>query len=188
MQGWATYIQNLAYISTSCEVIFIYLDRIYLYTPISIIHLSITIPIFLSLSSVYQFSSVAQSCLTLCDPMDCSTPGLPVHHQLLELAQTHVHRVSDVIQPSHPLSSPSPPAFTLSQHLSILASLASKLICSCFYLCIGLPKYVCLCLCHCLWVSARLLYACRLSVYKFVHGYQYTVELLTIQIFAFLYN
>ena len=57
-----------------------------------------------------QFSSVAQSCPTLCDPMNCSTPGLPVHHQLLEFTQTHVHRVSDAIQPSHPLSSPSPPA------------------------------------------------------------------------------
>ena len=61
-------------------------------------------------------SSVAQSCLTLCNPMDCSTPGLPVHRQLLELAQTHVHRVSDAIQPSHLLLSPSPPAFNLSQH------------------------------------------------------------------------
>jgi len=61
-------------------------------------------------------SSVAQLCLTLCDPMDCSTPGLPVHHQLLEFAQTHVHRVGDAIQSSHPLSSPSPPAFNLSQH------------------------------------------------------------------------
>ena len=51
-----------------------------------------------------QFSSVTQSCATLCDPMDCSTPGVPVHHQFLELAQTHVHRVSDAIQPPHPLS------------------------------------------------------------------------------------
>ena len=57
----------------------------------------------------YQFSSVSQLCPTLCDPMDCSMPGFPVHHQLLELAQTHVHQVSDTIQPSHPLSSPSPP-------------------------------------------------------------------------------
>ena len=63
-----------------------------------------------------QFSSVAQSCLILCDPMECSTPGFPVHHQLLELAQTHIHRVGDAIQPSHPLPSPSPPAFNLSQH------------------------------------------------------------------------
>ena len=62
------------------------------------------------------FSSVAQLCLTLCDPMDCSTPGLPVHHQLPEFTQTHVHCVGDTIQPSHPLSTPSPPAFNLSQH------------------------------------------------------------------------
>ena len=63
-----------------------------------------------------QFSSVAQSCLTLCDPMDCSTPGLPVHHQLPEFTQTHVRRVDDAIQPSHPLLSPSPPALNLYQH------------------------------------------------------------------------
>ena len=62
------------------------------------------------------FSSVTQSCSTLCDPMDCSTRGFPVHHQLLELAQTHVHRVSNAIQSSHPLSSPSLPAFNLSEH------------------------------------------------------------------------
>ena len=64
-----------------------------------------------------QFSSVAQSCLTVCNPMNCSTPGLPVHHQLPEFTQTHVHRVSDAIQPSHPLSSPSPPAPNPSQHV-----------------------------------------------------------------------
>ena len=63
-----------------------------------------------------QFSSVAQLCLTLWDLTDCSTSGFPVHHQLPELAQTHVHQVSDAIQPSHPLSSPSPPAFNLPQH------------------------------------------------------------------------
>ena len=62
-----------------------------------------------------QFSSVSQACLILCDPMDCNTTGFPVHHQLPELAQTHVHRVGDGIQPSHPPSSPSP-AFNLSQH------------------------------------------------------------------------
>ena len=62
----------------------------------------------------WQFSSVAQSCPTLCDPVDYSTPGFPVHHQLLELAQTHVHQISDAIQPSHPLLYPSPPAFNLS--------------------------------------------------------------------------
>ena len=64
--------------------------------------------------SSVQFSSVAQSCLTLCDPMNRSTPGLPVHHQLPEFTQTHVHQVSDAIQPAHPLSSPSPPALSLS--------------------------------------------------------------------------
>ena len=67
-----------------------------------------------------QFTSVAQLCLTLCDPMNRSTPGLPVHHQLPEFTQTHVHRVSDASQPSHPLSSPSPPAFNLSQHQGLL--------------------------------------------------------------------
>ena len=66
-----------------------------------------------------QFSSVAQSCPTLCDPMNRSTPGLPVHHQLPEFTQTHVHRVSDAIQPSHTLSSPSPPAPNPSQHQSL---------------------------------------------------------------------
>ena len=64
----------------------------------------------------FQFSSVAQSCLTLCDPMNQSTPGLPVHHQLPEFTQTHIHRISDAIQPSHPLLSPSPPAPNPSQH------------------------------------------------------------------------
>ena len=61
-------------------------------------------------------SSVAQLCMTLCDPMDCSTPGSSVHHQLPELAQIHVHQVSDAIQPSYPLLSPSLPTFNLSQH------------------------------------------------------------------------
>ena len=65
-----------------------------------------------------QFSSVAQSCLTLCDPMNWSTPGLPVHHQLLKFIQTHVHWVGDAIQPPHPLPSPSPPAPNPSQHQS----------------------------------------------------------------------
>ena len=63
-----------------------------------------------------QFSSVAQLCATLCDPMACSTPGFPVHQQLPEPTQTHVHRVDDAIQPSHPLSFPSPPVLNLSQH------------------------------------------------------------------------
>jgi len=68
---------------------------------------------------ILQFSSVTQSCPTLCNPMNRSTPGLPVHHQLPEFTQTHVHRVSYAIQPSHPLSSPSPPAPNPSQHHSL---------------------------------------------------------------------
>ena len=71
------------------------------------------------ISPSVQFSSVAQSCPTLCDPMNHRTPGLPVHHQLLEFTQTHVHRVSDAIQPSHPLLSPSPTAPNSSQHQSL---------------------------------------------------------------------
>ena len=73
---------------------------------------------FFGLDSV-QFSSVTQLCPTLCDPMNYSTPGLPVHHQLPEFTQTHIHRVGDAIQPSHPLSSPSPPAANPSQHQSL---------------------------------------------------------------------
>ena len=72
-----------------------------------------------------QFSSVAQSCPTLCDPMDCIIPGFHVLHQLPELAQTQAHRVSDAIQPSHPLSSPSPPTFNLSQHQGLFQRVSS---------------------------------------------------------------
>ena len=71
-------------------------------------------------------SSVTQSCPTLCNPMDCSTPGLPVHHQLPEFTQTQVHRVSDAIQPSHPLPSPSPPALNLSQHQGLFQWVSSS--------------------------------------------------------------
>ena len=73
-----------------------------------------------------QFSSVTQLCLTLCDLMDYSTPGLPVHHQLLEFIQTHVHWVGDATQPSHPLSSPSPVAFNLSQHQGLCKWVSSS--------------------------------------------------------------
>ena len=72
------------------------------------------------------FSSVTQSCPTLCDPMNRSTPGLPVHHQLLEFTQTHVYRVGDAIQPSHLLSSPSPPAPNPSQHQSLFQGVDSS--------------------------------------------------------------
>ena len=68
------------------------------------------------INSYKGISSVAQLCLTLCASIDCSTPRFPVHHQLPELVQIHVHQVGDAIQPSHPLSSPFPPAFNLSQH------------------------------------------------------------------------
>ena len=73
-----------------------------------------------------QVSSVTQSCPTLCDPMNRSTPGLPVHHQLPEFTQTHVHQVGDAIQPSHPLSSPSPPAPNPSQHQSLFQWVSSS--------------------------------------------------------------
>ena len=81
----------------------------------------------LSINLIFaQFSSVPQSCPTLCDPMNCSMPGLPAHHQLPESTQTHVHRVSDAIQPSHPLSSPSPPAPNLSQHHGLFKWVSSS--------------------------------------------------------------
>ena len=72
-----------------------------------------------------QFSSVAQLCPTLCNPLDCSMPGFPVNQQLPEPAQTHVHRIGDAIQPSHPLSSPSPPALYLSQHQGLFQWVSS---------------------------------------------------------------
>ena len=77
------------------------------------------------LSAFHQFSSVAELCLTLCDPMDWSTPGFPVHHQFPELSQTQVHQVN-AIQPSHPLSSPSFPAFNLSQHQGLFQRVGSS--------------------------------------------------------------
>ena len=75
--------------------------------------------------SSVEFSSVSQSRPTLCDPVDYSMPDFPVHHHLLQPAQTHVHRVADAIQPSHPLSSPSPPAFNLSQHQGLFHWISS---------------------------------------------------------------
>ena len=74
----------------------------------------------------FQFSSVTQSCPTLCDTVDCSMPGFPVHHQLPEFTQTHVHSVGDAIQPSHTLSSPSPPAFNLSQDQGLFQRVSSS--------------------------------------------------------------
>ena len=78
------------------------------------------------LYNTFQYNLAAQSCLTLCDPMDCSKPGLPVHHQFPELAQIHVHRFSDAIQTSHPLSYSSPPAFNPSQHQGLFQGVSSS--------------------------------------------------------------
>ena len=88
--------------------------------------LSITFYTLLSPCLHIQISSVAQLCLALCDPMDCRMPGFPVHHQLPELVQTHVHRVNNAIQPSHPLSSPSHPACNLSQHQGLFQWVSSS--------------------------------------------------------------
>ena len=77
--------------------------------------------------SMSQFSSVTQSCPTLCDPMDCSMQVFPVHHHFPEFSQTHVHEVSDAIQTSYPLSSPSPPTFNLSQYQGLFQSVSSSL-------------------------------------------------------------
>ena len=94
--------------------------RVNVYGWLSPFAINLKLQHWLSAISSVQFSPVAQSCPTLCDPMNRNMPGLPVHHQLPEFTQTHVHRVSDAIQPSHPLSSPSPPAPNPSQHQSLL--------------------------------------------------------------------
>ena len=94
------------------------------------IHFQYLLKAFQLLHTVWKFaffSSVSQSCLTLCDPVDCSMSGFHVHYQLLELAQTHVHQVGDVIQPSHPSTSPSPPTFNLSQHQGLFKWVSSLL-------------------------------------------------------------
>ena len=83
--------------------------------------------LFLGRDDIYLFSSVTQLCLTLCDPTDRSIPGFPVHHQLLQLIQTHVYQVGDAIQPSLPLLSPSPPAFNLSQHQGLFQWVSASL-------------------------------------------------------------
>ena len=121
------------YLDQQKEPIFKEYDYFYYYYKFKEIRLSL-LPIFLLilllLTIIYTnnnyvanhhlrktwVSSVTQLCLTLCDPKDCSKPGLPVYHQLLEFTQTHVHQVGDAIQPSHPLSSPSPPTLNLPQH------------------------------------------------------------------------
>ena len=120
---------NQASIVVSCFRL-LAMDSFWLFLPLSFIipYLVAACPIcnpirksffYLHAISSVQFRRSAQSCPTLCDPMNHSMPGLPVHHHLLEFIQTHVHRVSDDIQPSHPLSSPSPPAPNPSQHQSL---------------------------------------------------------------------
>ena len=102
----------------------LYLDTAFFFTDlVFIVFNSITIT---PSGLLYQFSSVTKSCPTLCDPMDYRTPGFPVHHQFLEFTQTHVHWVGDVIQPSHPLSSPSPPIFNHSQHQGLFKWVGSS--------------------------------------------------------------
>ena len=93
--------------------------------PFRIIYLVFNFPLPKAVYQQHQFSSVAQLCPTLCNYMDCSTPGLPVHHQLPETAQTHIHQVGDTIQQFHPLLSPSLPAFNLSQHHGLFQWISS---------------------------------------------------------------
>ena len=114
-----------SHINSLCP--FYFMDQICWSSPNFLNFHSVLIPISFHLpANVFSsVSSVTQSCLTLCDPMDCSTPGLPVHHQLPESTQTHVHWVGDAIQPTHPLSSPSPPALNLSQHQGLFKWISS---------------------------------------------------------------
>ena len=105
-------------------ILFIYALSTFFQTKFKV---AIRVSIFFPLrQSFLHFSLVPQSCPTICDPMNCSPPGLPVHHQLPEFTQTQVHRVSDAIQPSHPLASPSPPAFNLSQHQGLFQWVCSS--------------------------------------------------------------
>ena len=107
-----------------------YVYVLFLYTSVHILYTSVVLNLKSNGSQILfpsvQFSSVPQSCPTLCDPMNRSTPGLPVQHQLPEFTQTHVHRVSDAIQPSHPLASPSPPALSPSQHQRLFQLVSSS--------------------------------------------------------------
>ena len=118
--------KNMQYMLQSRLRISHYLMFWLLLKSVSYYPVSQTSPFFSHLLSSVQFSSVSQSCPTLCDPMNRSMPGLPVHHQLPECTQTHVHWVRDAIQPSHPLSSPSPPAPNPSQHQSLFQWVSSS--------------------------------------------------------------
>ena len=104
--------KNLCFIMPNTWII----NRQLVYSVVKVAQSCMTLCNTMDCISSVQLSSVAQSCPTLCNPMNHSTPGLPVHHHLPESTQTHTHRVGDAIQPSHPRSSPSPPAPNLSQH------------------------------------------------------------------------
>ena len=109
MLNWFIVLFKVYYILLFCLFILLMFESLILRLKVKILIYLLKIIIV-----IYQFSRSVVS--PVCDPVDHSTPGLPVHHQLPELTQTHVHRVSDAIQPSHPLSSPSPPALNLFQH------------------------------------------------------------------------
>ena len=109
------------YLEKHCSTWLIWIYLVFLNMNSSLLQRYVSIFILL-----FQFSSVTQSCPTLCDHIDCSTPGFPVHHQLLELTQTHVHRVGKAIQSSHALSSPSSPAFNLAQHQDLFQWVSSS--------------------------------------------------------------
>ena len=113
--------KNLCFIMPNTWII----NRQLVYSVVKVAQSCMTLCNTMDCISSVQLSSVAQSCPTLCDPKDCSTPGFPVHHQFLELEQTHVHWVSVVIQPSHPLSSHSPPTFNLSQNQGLFQWVSS---------------------------------------------------------------
>ena len=129
-----------------------------------------------TIANSVQFSSVAQLCLTLCDPRDCSMPGLPVHHQLPELTQTHVHWVGDAIQASHPLVSPSPPAFNLSQHQGLYKwaiHCTTSLILTCLQPFKSMPATTCFLLQSVLvkeniWVTQQLLETDRAHIWQWL--------------------
>ena len=125
----------------SCQIVFLMIGYLWIFLPVCSLFLNSfenvfetlqgfffsslnTFDMFRALLPSVQFSTFVHSCLTLCDPMNCSTPGLPVHHQLSESTQTHVHWVGDAIRPSHPLLSPSPAALNLSQHQGLFTESA----------------------------------------------------------------
>ena len=116
----------MLYLYCDCLSILLYEPQLFAKQPSSLSFCLYTVLIAMERIFKISGSLVAQSCLTLCDPMDCSTPGFPVHLQLWELTQTYVRRVGDAIQPSHPLSSPSPPAFNLSQHQGLFQWVSSS--------------------------------------------------------------